>query len=83
MARKLDELEQTLAGPRSLERGLFRPEAVRKLFAEQRAGLRDNSNRIWRLLNLELWMRIFIDRDPSVLGAAGIGMHEPTGISGS
>ena len=81
--RKLDELEQTLAGPRSLERGQFRPDAVKKLFAEQRAGLRDNSNRIWRLLNLELWMRIFIDRDPSLLGAAGIGMHETTGISGS
>ena len=81
--RKLDELEQTLAGTRSLERGLFRPDAVRKLFAEHRAGLRDNSNRIWRLLNLELWMRIFIDRDPSLLGAAGLGMHETTGISGS
>jgi asparagine synthase (glutamine-hydrolysing) len=66
-----------------LERGLFRPNAVRKLFAEHRAGLRDNSNRIWRLLNLELWMRIFIDRDPSLLGASGHGMHETTGVSGS
>jgi hypothetical protein len=53
-----------------MERGLFQPSAVKKLFAEQRSGVRDNANRIWRLLNLELWLRIFIDRDPAVLGLA-------------
>ena len=68
--RHLDELEQSVAGPRSMERGLFQPSAVNKLFAEHRAGVRDNANRIWRLLNLELWLRIFIDRDPAVLGLA-------------
>jgi asparagine synthase (glutamine-hydrolysing) len=68
--RQLDELEQSLAGSRSLERGLFQPSAVKKLFAEHRAGVHDNANRIWRLLNLELWLRIFIDRDPALLGLA-------------
>jgi asparagine synthase (glutamine-hydrolysing) len=77
---QLEELEQSLAGPRALERGLFEPAAVKKLFAEQRAGLRDNGNRIWRLLNLELWLRIFMDRDPSAQSSAGIAVRETTGI---
>jgi hypothetical protein len=32
-----------------------------RLFAEHRAGRRDHGERIWRLLNLEIWQRIFID----------------------
>jgi hypothetical protein len=33
------------------------------LFAEHRSGRRDNGNRIWRLLNLELWMRVCLEGD--------------------
>jgi hypothetical protein len=47
--------------PRSLERGLIERDAVRRLFAEHRAGRRDNGDRIWRLLNLETWQRVFLD----------------------
>jgi asparagine synthase (glutamine-hydrolysing) len=64
---QLAELEAMLTSPRSLARGWFRPEAVKRLFREHRSGARDNTNRIWRLLNLELWSRMFIDRDPAVL----------------
>ena len=60
---QLDELERMLIEPRSLERGLFRPEAVRRLFAEHRAKSRDHGNRIWRLLNFEIWQRVMIDGD--------------------
>jgi asparagine synthase (glutamine-hydrolysing) len=58
---QLDDLENMLLEPRTLERGLIERDAVRRLFAEHRAGRRDNSNRIWRLLNLETWQRVFID----------------------
>jgi asparagine synthase (glutamine-hydrolysing) len=58
---QLDNLEKMLSEPRTLERGLFERDAVRKLFAEHRAGRRDNGDRIWRLLNLEIWHRVFID----------------------
>jgi len=34
---------------------------VRRLFAEHRARRVDHYDRIWRLLNLELWHRTFID----------------------
>jgi asparagine synthase (glutamine-hydrolysing) len=58
---QLEELENTLTAPRTLARGLIEGPAVRRLFAEHRAGRRDNGDRIWRLLNLETWQRVFLD----------------------
>lgn len=63
---QLDSLEDLLLEPRTLNRGYFRAEAIRSLFSDHRAGRRDHGNRIWRLLNLELWMRVCLDRDPVV-----------------
>ncbi len=63
---QLQVVEDALLERRSLVRGLFRPEAVRHCFAEHRSGKADHSDRIWRLLNLELWHRVFIDRDSDV-----------------
>jgi asparagine synthase (glutamine-hydrolysing) len=62
---QLEDLERLLTEPRTLQRGLFNGEMVKRIFAEHRAGARDNGNRIWRLLNLELWLRICIDGDTS------------------
>ena len=60
---QLDDLEHMLLEPRSTERGLFRPDGVKRLFAEHRTKSRDHGNRIWRLLNLEIWQRVMIDGD--------------------
>jgi len=67
---QVNDLEKILLSPRTLERGFFRPAAVKKMFAEHRANRRDHGNRIWRLLNLETWLRVCIDRDTAVLAAA-------------
>jgi asparagine synthase (glutamine-hydrolysing) len=72
---QLDDLECMLLEPRSTERGLILPEVVRRLFAEHRAKIRDHGNRIWRLLNLELWHRIMIDGEP--LEAVSTGRSTP------
>jgi asparagine synthase (glutamine-hydrolysing) len=61
---QLDQLEQMLLEPRAIERNYFRPDAIKKLFAEHRSGARDQGNRIWRLLNLELWQRVCLEKDP-------------------
>jgi asparagine synthase (glutamine-hydrolysing) len=61
---QLDHLEKMLLDPRTMDRGYFRPDAVRNLFAEHRAGARDHGNRIWRLLNLEIWERVCLEGDP-------------------
>jgi asparagine synthase (glutamine-hydrolysing) len=60
---QLDSLERLLLEPRTSNRGYFRTEAIQLLFAEHRARHRDHGNRIWRLLNLELWMRVCLERD--------------------
>jgi asparagine synthase (glutamine-hydrolysing) len=70
---KLDELERMLLEPRSMDRGLFQPGVIQRLFAEHRAKSRDHGNRIWRLLNLETWMRVVIDQEPAEEVAAGSG----------
>jgi asparagine synthase (glutamine-hydrolysing) len=61
---ELDGLQQLLLEPRTTDREYFRPEVVKRLFAEHRAGTRDHGNRIWRLLNLELWERVCVEGDP-------------------
>jgi len=66
----LDRVERTLLSPRASARGLFEPAAIRRLFVEHRARHRDHGNRIWRLLNLETWLRVCIDGEiPATLGA--------------
>jgi len=60
---RLDTIERMLLEPRSLERGFFAREAVERLFREHRAKYRDHYDRIWRLLNFELWQRVCIEGD--------------------
>jgi len=74
---QLNELEAMLLEPRTTARGLFRREMILRLFAEHRAHHRDHGNRIWRLLNLETWMRVFLDgetptRDEQLQGVAAM-----------
>ncbi len=60
---QLEQIRSLLLEPRSLDRRLFEPSAVERLFHEHRAGHRDHADRIWRLLNLELWQRVCIEND--------------------
>jgi asparagine synthase (glutamine-hydrolysing) len=58
---QLDEIENLLLEPRSMNRGFFKRAAVEELFREHRARYRDHYDRIWRLLNLELWHRVCLE----------------------
>jgi asparagine synthase (glutamine-hydrolysing) len=58
---QLQQIENLLTEPRSAARGLFRPEVISQIFAEHRTGHRDHGNRIWRLVNLELWQRVCLE----------------------
>jgi asparagine synthase (glutamine-hydrolysing) len=67
---QLDSVEKLLLEPRSLERGLFKRAAIERLFREHRGNYRDNYDRIWRLLNFELWQRVCIEGESHAFGEA-------------
>ncbi len=69
---QLAQLERLLLEERTLRRGFFREEYLKQLFAEHRRGHRDHGNRIWRLLNLEIWMRVCIDKETPVNKMDGV-----------
>lgn len=53
-------VDEYVLGPRALERGIFDPAFVRSLVAKHNAG-ENHDERIWSLLNFEIWQRRFID----------------------
>jgi asparagine synthase (glutamine-hydrolysing) len=55
------EFFRVLLEPRALQRGYFRPQAIRKLVEEHISGRRDRSGLLWRLLVFELWNRNFLE----------------------
>lgn len=57
------ELTEVLLDRSTLDRGLFRPEAVRSLVDDHLTGRRERGHQLWALLMLELWMRNYLDSD--------------------
>ena len=51
----------TLLGQSARERGLLRPDYVRRLLDEHCSGARNHHTRLWALLMLELWFKMWID----------------------
>jgi len=51
----------TLLSQPARERSLLRPDYVRRLLDEHSSGARNHHTRLWALLMLELWFRMWID----------------------
>jgi asparagine synthase (glutamine-hydrolysing) len=73
---QLDSIEKLLLEPRSLDRGLFNRAAIERLFKEHRSNYRDNYDRIWRLLNFELWQRVCIEGESHAFGGNDVVTRE-------
>jgi asparagine synthase (glutamine-hydrolysing) len=54
-------LRETILSESALKRGLFKPEAVKRLVELHTRSERDYSHQLWTLLMLELWFQRFID----------------------
>ena len=66
-------LDEFVTSPRAIERGLFDKAALERFVAGHLAG-ENHAERLWALVTLELWQRIFVDgEDPS-----SIRMRAPT-----
>jgi len=66
-----DRVAKILTDGRLAERGILNANYVRDLLEAHRTGRVDATNAIWRLLNFELWNRVFFDRDPALLNHFG------------
>jgi asparagine synthase (glutamine-hydrolysing) len=76
-----------LLEPRTLQRGYFKPEAVRSILDEHLRGRRNRSGMLWRMLVLELWQRNFRDggfnwssarRSPELIASEASSLPEST-----
>ncbi len=57
-------LNELVLGPRALERGWFDRDTVQRLVASHTSGEQNHSERLWSLINFEIWQRIFLDGEP-------------------
>ncbi|MFN2405789.1 MAG: asparagine synthase (glutamine-hydrolyzing) [Pyrinomonadaceae bacterium] len=54
-------LDEYVLGSRARERGIFNAEFTRALVEQHQRGEANHSERLWSLVNLEMWFRRFID----------------------
>jgi len=57
---------EILLDPQTLARGWFRTSAIRQLIDDHENARSDNTNKLWSLIQLELWLRTFIDTKPAL-----------------
>jgi asparagine synthase (glutamine-hydrolysing) len=69
-------LERVLETSRLAECGYLRKPYMLELLAQHRAGQSDHNYRLWFLLNLEIWWRLYIDGTSS--DAVAAWMHDAT-----
>ena len=54
-------LDEYILSSRAMERNIFNRETVRSLVNQHQRGVTNHSERLWSLVNLEMWFRRFID----------------------
>lgn len=60
--RYLDMINEVLRSAQFESRGVYRPEAVKKIIDDHVSGRAGHGMLIWQMLNLELWFRNWIDQ---------------------
>jgi asparagine synthase (glutamine-hydrolysing) len=58
-------VEEFVLSPRASSRGLFDRSVLGRLAEEHRRGQASHGDRLWLLLNLEVWHRVFVDGEGS------------------
>jgi len=54
-------LRRIIESERLASRPYWKHGCVKRLFVEHIEGRKDNSGVIWRIINMEIWLRLFID----------------------
>jgi asparagine synthase (glutamine-hydrolysing) len=61
-------VDEYLLSPRAQDRGIFDPEFVRHIVARHAAG-ENHAERLWALVNFEIWQRRFMDSEAATANA--------------
>ncbi len=61
--KELKDMPEILLEKQSIQRGYFKEAEIRKIIEDHRLGRKENSSKIWTLLNFELWNRTYIDKE--------------------
>jgi asparagine synthase (glutamine-hydrolysing) len=56
-------VDEYVLGDRAMNRGIFEPLFVRSLVSRHQEGGEDHSERLWALVNFEIWQRQFFDEE--------------------
>jgi len=59
-------VDEYVLSERARAREIFEPSFVRSLVKRHQEGGEDHSERLWALVNFEIWQRQFFDRDSTV-----------------
>jgi asparagine synthase (glutamine-hydrolysing) len=57
-------LDEYVLGERATQRGWFNPSELRAMVGAHVSGEQNHAQRLWALLNFELWQRIFLEGEP-------------------
>ena len=58
-------IDEYVLSERTLARGLFEPDYLKQMVEAHQSGVENHADRLWSLLNLEIWLRQFIDGEDS------------------
>lgn len=74
-------IDEYVLSERALGRGLFEPDYLKRIVTAHQSGLENHADRLWSLLNLEIWFRQFIDGESSATKVLdGVPEHETISI---
>ncbi len=59
-------VDEYVLGEQALSRGIFNQDFVRRLVARHTSGGEDHTERLWALVNFEMWLRRFVDAEGAV-----------------
>jgi asparagine synthase (glutamine-hydrolysing) len=59
-------IDEYILSDRALARGIFEPDFLRRIAKAHESGKENHTDRLWSLLNLEIWLRQFIDGEASI-----------------
>jgi asparagine synthase (glutamine-hydrolysing) len=54
-------IDEYVLSERAMSRGLFNADFVRELVTRHQAGVENHEERLWALVNFEIWQRQFFD----------------------